>query len=76
MWLYALIIMFSRIVVLAHHPSDVIAGTLVGALGALLVRRWFAARGLVFRTGDLVAKPGPSWRRVRTVLKSLAFRSD
>ena len=48
MWLYALVIMFSRVVVLAHHPSDVIAGALVGAVGAALVRRWFAARRLVF----------------------------
>ncbi len=48
MWLYALVIMFSRVVVLAHHPSDVIAGALVGVVGAVLVRRWFAARRLVF----------------------------
>ena len=30
MWFYALTIMFSRVVVLAHHPSDVIAGAFYG----------------------------------------------
>jgi undecaprenyl-diphosphatase len=63
MWLYALLVMLSRVVILAHHPSDVIAGALVGAVGALLVRRWFAARRLVFSARDLGAFPGPSWRR-------------
>ena len=67
MWLYALLIMFSRVVVLAHHPSDVIAGAVVGAVGALLVRRWFAARRLVFSARDLRPFPGPSWRRIETV---------
>jgi undecaprenyl-diphosphatase len=68
MWLYALVIMFSRVVVLAHHPSDVIAGALVGALGALWVRRVFAARGLMFSAIDLRAFPGPSLPRVRAAL--------
>lgn len=67
MWLYALIIMFSRVIVLAHHPSDVIAGALVGTVGALMVRRWFAARRLVFSAKDLRPYPGPSWRRTKTV---------
>jgi undecaprenyl-diphosphatase len=66
MWLYALVIMFSRVVVLAHHPSDVIAGAVVGSLGAFLVRRWFAARRLVFSANDLRAYPGPSLRWIRT----------
>ena len=48
MWVYAVIIMASRVFVMAHHPSDVIAGALVGAVGAFLLRRWFAARRLVF----------------------------
>lgn len=68
MWLYALIIMVSRVAVLAHHPSDVIAGALTGAAGACLVRRWFAARRLVFCGRDLRAYPGPSWRRVKAAL--------
>jgi membrane-associated phospholipid phosphatase len=68
MWLYALIIMVSRVVVLAHHPSDVIAGALVGALGALLVRRWFAARRLAFSAADLRAYPGPSFSRFKAAI--------
>jgi len=71
MWLYALLIMFSRVVVLAHHPSDVIAGALVGAIGALLVRRWFAARRLVFAAGDLRPFPGPSSKRVKAAIRDV-----
>jgi membrane-associated phospholipid phosphatase len=73
MWPYALVIMFSRVVVLAHHPSDVIAGALVGVGGALMVRRWFAARRLVFRPGDLRVYPGPSFRRIRAVSRQVCF---
>lgn len=68
MWIYALAIMASRVFVLAHHPSDVIAGALTGAVGAWLVRRWFAARHLVFRPRDLSAYPGPSWKRISAAL--------
>lgn len=63
MWLYVLAIMFSRVVVMAHHPSDVVAGVLVGAVGAAWLRRLFAARRLVFSPHDLTAYPGPSLRR-------------
>ena len=70
MWLYALTIMFSRVVVVAHHPSDVIAGALVGAVGALLVRRCFAARRLVFSPRDLRPYPWPSWRRLKAAARS------
>ena len=64
MWIYAFLIMLSRVVVLAHHPSDVIAGALVGAAGVFVVRRWFAARRLVFGARDLRAFSGPSLRRI------------
>jgi membrane-associated phospholipid phosphatase len=69
MWPYALIIMLSRVVVLAHHPSDVIAGALVGVVGALWVRRYFAARCLGFRPGDLKARPWPSLKRIRAAAR-------
>ncbi|MGK3946815.1 phosphatase PAP2 family protein, partial [Streptomyces caeruleatus] len=36
-WAYALIIAMTRLVLLAHHPSDVLAGALVGILGAMAV---------------------------------------
>jgi membrane-associated phospholipid phosphatase len=71
MWLYALLIMFSRVVVLAHHPSDVIAGALVGALGALWLRRAFAARGLLFSATDLKAFPWPPLQRVKAALREV-----
>ncbi|MGH6673414.1 MAG: phosphatase PAP2 family protein [Xanthobacteraceae bacterium] len=71
MWLYAITIMVSRVIVLAHHPSDVLAGALVGVAGACLVRRWFAARRLVFRPRDLKACPAPSWRRIRAALREV-----
>jgi undecaprenyl-diphosphatase len=74
MWLYVLIIMFSRIVLMSHHPSDVIAGALVGTLFAALVRRWFAARRLVFSPRDFAPYPGPSLRRIRIAIKQ-AFSS-
>jgi membrane-associated phospholipid phosphatase len=48
MAVYALLIIASRLVLLAHHPSDVVAGTVVGLIGAMLVRYWFAARDLGF----------------------------
>ena len=48
---YALLIAFSRLVLLAHHPSDVVAGALIGVVGAMGVRYWFAARRLGFAIG-------------------------
>jgi membrane-associated phospholipid phosphatase len=75
MLVYALIIAASRVIVLAHHPSDVIAGAVVGTLGALLVRDWFAARRLGFvidRNGDVRTLPGPSLRRLKTVARQFA----
>lgn len=74
MWIYAVTIAISRIVVMAHHPSDVIAGALVGAIGALLVRNWYASRRLGFAVaadGTVFRLPGPSWRRVKAVARRL-----
>ena len=48
MWIYAVLIALSRVMITAHHPSDVIAGAIVGAVGAVMVRNWFAARRLGF----------------------------
>jgi len=74
LWVYALLIAASRVAVTAHYPSDVLAGALVGAVGALLVRRWFALRGLGFSIapdGILRQKPGPSLRRIKAVARAL-----
>jgi membrane-associated phospholipid phosphatase len=73
-WAYALIIAVSRGVVFAHHPSDVIAGALVGIVGAWLVRDWFAARRLGFvmcTDGSILALPGPSFARIKRVARGL-----
>ena len=54
---YALLIAASRLVLLAHHPSDVVAGALIGVVGAMCVRYWFAARRIGFavrRDGEIV----------------------
>jgi undecaprenyl-diphosphatase len=48
---YAILIAFTRLVLLAHHPSDVVAGALIGVVGAMFVRYWFAVRGLGFAIG-------------------------
>jgi membrane-associated phospholipid phosphatase len=49
---YALLIAFTRLVLLAHHPSDVVAGAAIGIIGAMCVRYWFAARALGFAIGE------------------------
>jgi undecaprenyl-diphosphatase len=74
LWVYALVIAVSRVVVTAHHPSDVIAGAILGVVGALLIRSWFAARRLGFvlgPDGKVRARPGPSWRRIKKVALGL-----
>jgi membrane-associated phospholipid phosphatase len=52
MIVYVLLIIASRLVLLAHHPSDVVAGALIGVVGAMSVRYWFAARRLGFVIGQ------------------------
>jgi membrane-associated phospholipid phosphatase len=72
--IYALAIAVSRVVVTAHYPTDVLAGALVGVVGALLVRRWFALRHLGFSIGqDGVTRqfPGPSLKRIKSIAREL-----
>ena len=72
MIVYALVIAASRLVLLAHHPSDVVAGALVGVIGAMFVRYWFAARRLGFaihRDGTIVPLVGPSSGRLKRVAR-------
>ena len=57
MLVYAISIAISRLLLLAHHPSDVVAGAVIGVIGAVFVRYWFAARRLGFaihRDGEIV----------------------
>jgi membrane-associated phospholipid phosphatase len=63
MAVYALLIIGSRLVLLAHHPSDVVAGAVIGVIGAMFMRYWFAARDLGFAIGfdgAIVPLMGPS----------------
>ena len=77
MAIYALVIAATRLVLLAHHPSDVVAGAMVGIVGTLFVRYWFAARRLGFaiqRDGSIVSLVGPSSGRLKRVAEG-AFAS-
>ena len=47
----AAVIAMTRLVLLAHHPSDVMAGAVIGVVGAIGVRHWFAARRVGFVIG-------------------------
>ncbi|MGN6573242.1 MAG: phosphatase PAP2 family protein [Pseudolabrys sp.] len=72
--IYALMIAVSRVVVTAHYPTDVAMGALVGIVGALLVRRWFAMRRLGFSFGPDGAVhhyPGPSAKRLKAVARGI-----
>jgi len=72
MIVYAVVIVLTRLVLLAHHPSDVVAGALVGVVGAMALRYWFAARRLGFaisRDGIIVPLPGPSLGHLKRVAR-------
>lgn len=72
MIVYAVAIALSRLVLLAHHPSDVVAGALLGVIGAMAVRYWFAARRLGFAIRDdgaIVPLPGPSLGHFKRVAR-------
>jgi membrane-associated phospholipid phosphatase len=72
MMVYAVLIAISRLVLLAHHPSDVVAGALIGVIGAMFVRYWFAARRLGFairRDGAIVPRTGPSLGHLKRVAR-------
>jgi undecaprenyl-diphosphatase len=60
--------------VTAHYPTDVLTGAVVGTVGALMVRRWFAMRRLGFSYGpDGVPHlyPGLSLRRIKAVARAV-----
>lgn len=72
--IFAVVIAVSRVVITAHFVSDVVAAAFVGAFGAIVVRNWYAARGLIFvpePEGAVHVRPGPSWRRIKAVARAL-----
>jgi undecaprenyl-diphosphatase len=74
LWVYAIVIALSRVIISAHHPSDVIVAAFVGVVGALLVRDWYAARRLGFvlePDGSVRALPGPSFARIKRVARQV-----
>jgi undecaprenyl-diphosphatase len=74
LWLYAIVIALSRVIISAHYTSDVIAGALVGGFAALIIRNHFAARRLGFSVapdGSVHRLPGPSWRRIKAIVGRL-----
>ena len=74
LWIYAIAIGLSRVIVLSHFVSDVIVGALVGSFGAIMIRNAFMARGLIFyrdEFGHVTPKPGPSWRRIKALARTI-----
>ena len=72
MWIFAVLICLSRVVLLAHHPSDVVAGALIGIVGAMSVRYWFAARRVGFairNDGTIVPLQGASGNALKRVAR-------
>jgi undecaprenyl-diphosphatase len=72
MFAYAIVIIASRLLLLAHHPSDVAGGALTGVIAAMAVRYWFAARHLAFtihRDGRIEPLPGPSAEHLKRVAR-------
>jgi undecaprenyl-diphosphatase len=70
LWIYAAFIVVSRVVVTAHHPSDVMGGVFFGVAGAWLVRHYFATRALGFavdQAGRIYPSAWPSWGRFKRV---------
>lgn len=63
LWCYALTMAISRVMINVHYPSDVLFGALVGALGALLVRNYFADRNIAL-TRDAQRRVVPLRNRI------------
>ncbi len=64
----AILVGVSRVVVGSHYASDVLAGAAIGWLSAIVVRRAFAARRLVFRVtgaGVILRGQGRIWPALR-----------
>lgn len=71
MVLLAAAIAFSRVVVGAHYPADILAGAVLGTVGAYAVRNWFASRGWLFERDS---SGGVSRRRLVAVTALFGHR--
>ncbi|ARP97866.1 phosphatase PAP2 family protein [Pseudorhodoplanes sinuspersici] len=73
-WTFALVISATRLIIAVHHPTDVMMGVVIGGLGALVIRNYFAARRWVFSVdaaGHVHAMPGPGLRRIARAIGNL-----
>jgi undecaprenyl-diphosphatase len=83
-WFYpglalAAVIGISRISMGVHYPSDVVAGAILGLLGAYLVRWIFAKRGWIFSidpAGRIVTRPMSSLKRYLTLKRRGTVRAQ
>jgi membrane-associated phospholipid phosphatase len=75
---FAIVICATRLTIAVHHPSDVLVGAVIGGLGALAIRNYFAARRWVFAVdamGRVQAMPGPGLRRLARAIVRLWGRA-
>ncbi|HEX4298167.1 MAG TPA: phosphatase PAP2 family protein [Devosia sp.] len=69
---FAIAIGVSRLSLGVHYPTDVVAGAMVGTVGAYAVRWGFARRGWVFReapAGHIVVRPMSSMQRYLSLMR-------
>lgn len=74
LWTFAVAIAATRLIIVVHHPTDVLVGAAIGVFGALAIRNYFAARRWVFAVdaaGHVYAKPGPQLRDIAGVFMRL-----
>lgn len=50
----------TRIAALAHYPSDVLTGFTIGLFFSIVIARWLASRGVVFRLAQGNILPSPA----------------
>jgi undecaprenyl-diphosphatase len=82
-WFYpalalAAAIALSRVTGGVHYPSDVLAGAVVGLLGAYACRQWFAQRRWLFESapnGQIRARPLSSLQRYLTIKRRGTVRA-
>ena len=74
LWIYAVLIALSRVVLTAHYPSDVVAGAVVGAAGAWLVRSGLPPAAWVLPCRPAAPCGRCPGRALRRIVKALARR--